>query len=490
MGFLEKTDGLFGWEDGYKGHPSCTYTNAFFMATSIGDWDTYGDTFGAAGVHSIIGALNSLQAQITAEDLWDRGGTILSPATSGDTLQVGSGDTTNPGYAFESDPDVGMYLGTDALGNPATSFSVGDSLGATFSSAGLQVNVVGSAANPAISWSTDADTGLYRGTDAGANDLIGISTAGTARVLISSQDGFVVQNVGAISATASGASNITVTGATADLTLGARASSITLNESGDTALDAGFTASSIIGALNELHEGFSPVVTGTISASASNEVEDSFSTSSDNWCEWTYYIQYDTNLRAGNILAVWDASAGTVSYSETATTDIGDTTDITFDVNYSGGTLALRASNAGSNVYNYGLLRKTTDAGGGILLTSRNEKLQRIDTSAWEDAQTGVEYYSPDQQGGFFGTVVRQYWNISGVSGDPTLIASGISQLVAAGGNAYNSSTGNSILVASYKGGSSVVTPRLQADALVLERFGDFDDTGDTADVWCDYIKT
>jgi hypothetical protein len=60
---------------------------------------------------------------------------------------------------------------------------------------------------------------------------------------------------GAFSIDGATASNITVSGATADLTLGARSATITLNESGDTALDGGFTATSIIGALNELLTG-------------------------------------------------------------------------------------------------------------------------------------------------------------------------------------------------------------------------------------------
>lgn len=56
----------------------------------------------------------------------------------------------------------------------------------------------------------------------------------------------------AISLDAATASNFTVSGATADLTLGARSTTITLNESGETSLDAAFDATSIIGALNEL----------------------------------------------------------------------------------------------------------------------------------------------------------------------------------------------------------------------------------------------
>ena len=44
-------------------------------------------------------------------------------------------------------------------------------------------------------------------------------------------------------------------GASDDITLASRGGSITVSESGDTALDGGFTATSIIGALNELKTG-------------------------------------------------------------------------------------------------------------------------------------------------------------------------------------------------------------------------------------------
>jgi len=61
--------------------------------------------------------------------------------------------------------------------------------------------------------------------------------------------------------TGDAAMSVSATGGTSDLTLGARGSTITLNESGSTSL-VGFTATSIIGALNELQG----------SAGASNEV--------------------------------------------------------------------------------------------------------------------------------------------------------------------------------------------------------------------------
>lgn len=316
------------------------------------------------------------------------------------------------------------------------------------------------------------------------------------RVLLTEDDraqigGLVTANAAGLDLSAS-AGDVTITAASSkDLKLGARGTTINLNESGDTSLDPGFTASSLVGAANELKGSFSPEVTGVILATASGQVMDSYSHGSDGWCKWTYHIQYGANLRAGTILAVVDVSSGTTATYSYVTTDIGNTAEITFAVDYSGGLLRLKASNSGgANDWNFNALRVTTDAGGGALVNARNDVLQRIDTGAWETAQTGVEYYSPDQQGGFFGTVRRQFWSISGVSGDPTLIASGVQYLVAAGGHAYNSSTGNSILVASYKGSSSVVTPRLNADEMILERFGDFDDTGDSAEVWVDYVLT
>jgi hypothetical protein len=58
------------------------------------------------------------------------------------------------------------------------------------------------------------------------------------------------------------ASNFIVSGATSDLTLGARGSTTTFNEVGDTAL-TGFTATSLIGGLNELKVVVGPIVLST-----------------------------------------------------------------------------------------------------------------------------------------------------------------------------------------------------------------------------------
>ena len=38
---------------------------------------------------------------------------------------------------------------------------------------------------------------------------------------------------------------------------------------------------------------------------------------------------------------------------------------------------------------------------------------KRVDTGAWEVAQTGVEYHAPSQYGGIYGAVYRQYFATS-----------------------------------------------------------------------------
>ena len=53
--------------------------------------------------------------------------------------------------------------------------------------------------------------------------------------------------------------------------------------------------------------------------------------------------------------------------------------------------------------------------------TSRSGKLEKVSDNSFEVAQTGTEYYSPDQHGGTYGTVYRQYF--SGTSATLSLSA-------------------------------------------------------------------
>lgn len=59
-------------------------------------------------------------------------------------------------------------------------------------------------------------------------------------------------------------------------------------------------------------------------------------------------------------------------------------------------------------------------------------KMQRADNGAWEIAQIGVTYISPNQEGGIHGTVFRQYHGAK--SNGNTITVTGITQIVHSGG--------------------------------------------------------
>jgi hypothetical protein len=96
------------------------------------------------------------------------------------------------------------------------------------------------------------------------------SGAGSGRLDIDA-DVVLIDAAAGISVDVATASNITVSGATADLTLGARGATITLNESGNTSL-SGFTATSIVGALNEALAAGGGTVVQTVNASVATVV--------------------------------------------------------------------------------------------------------------------------------------------------------------------------------------------------------------------------
>lgn len=69
---------------------------------------------------------------------------------------------------------------------------------------------------------------------------------------------------------------------------------------------------------------------------------------------------------------------------------------------------------------------------------NNNNTLKRVDTGVYETAQIGVEYYSPDQHGGIYGTVYRQYHGAK--TNGQTITTTGITNLVSFGGT-FNSDT-------------------------------------------------
>jgi hypothetical protein len=79
------------------------------------------------------------------------------------------------------------------------------------------------------------------------------------------------------------------------------------------------------------------------------EAVDSFADTLGKAAFWDYVVYKSTNLRAGKIMACWDASGNTVSYSETSTTDIGSTADLTLSVDISSNNVRLLATAASDN---------------------------------------------------------------------------------------------------------------------------------------------
>jgi len=77
------------------------------------------------------------------------------------------------------------------------------------------------------------------------------------------------------------------------------------------------------------------------------ETVDSFSDTAGEAAMWFYRVKKSTNMRAGTIFASWEASGDTIESSEgPGTLDVGDTSDLAFDVDISSNLVRLRATAA------------------------------------------------------------------------------------------------------------------------------------------------
>jgi hypothetical protein len=100
--------------------------------------------------------------------LWSRTGTVLSPATPGDTARVGDGTVSLPAYSFDSTTDMGMYragpleLGFSVSGTQYLSLSPAAGVsGALISVTQAFLATNGSVSVPSYSFTSDQDTGWY-----------------------------------------------------------------------------------------------------------------------------------------------------------------------------------------------------------------------------------------------------------------------------------------------------------------------------------------
>ena len=74
------------------------------------------------------------------------------------------------------------------------------------------------------------------------------------------------------------------------------------------------------------------------------ETVDSFADTSGRAVFWDYVVYKGANLRSGTVTSCWDASSNVIDHNEVSTVDVGDTSDLTLDVDISSDTVRLRAT--------------------------------------------------------------------------------------------------------------------------------------------------
>jgi len=119
--------------------------------------------------------------------------------------------------------------------------------------------------------------------------------------------------------------------------------------------------------------------------------------------------------------------------------------------------------------------------------------LQRVDNNMWETAQTGIEYFSPDQQGGIHGKVIRMHYSGTGstLENVPLETDFALSKTMIDAGGSMNSPTASGQINLNYvaSGSSAGIYTHGGTDDLELKRGSAFRLTTDTWDIWVDYYK-
>ena len=84
----------------------------------------------------------------------------------------------------------------------------------------------------------------------------------------------------------------------------------------------------------------------SLKVDSESRVIDSFPDTDGKAVTWTYVVSKSTAARSGVIRAVWNASDNTFDYGENPddTQDIGDTSDVAFDVGFAGNNVRLQAT--------------------------------------------------------------------------------------------------------------------------------------------------
>jgi len=85
-----------------------------------------------------------------------------------------------------------------------------------------------------------------------------------------------------------------------------------------------------------------------IDVDTGTETVDSFADTIGDGAMWFYVVKKSTAIRSGIIMGAWEVTGNTVEYTETATLDIGDTSDLALAIDIDSNLVRLRAT-AGSD---------------------------------------------------------------------------------------------------------------------------------------------
>ena len=125
--------------------------------------------------------------------------------------------------------------------------------------------------------------------------------------------------------------------------------------------------------------------------------------------------------------------------------------------------------------------------------TKGNSKLMKVSDDLFETAQTGVEYYSPSQHGGIYGTVYRKYFDVPNIAaGGFVTIALGLTpnHVPNVGGYVILNTSGNKVLIGTGSGNTASdigIYVHVDGSDLILNANAGIN--WDSGYCWVDYTK-
>ena len=87
------------------------------------------------------------------------------------------------------------------------------------------------------------------------------------------------------------------------------------------------------------------------------EVVDTFADTAGAGAIWSYVVIKGANVRTGQVMAAWDATGDTITYTETSTADVGDTSGMALTVDIVANAVRL-VGTAGSDDWSVEVIRQ------------------------------------------------------------------------------------------------------------------------------------